>query len=69
MIEKVFTSYDELGLFLNAKTLSAVLGISRAGTYKLMHEEGFPSVYLGSHIVVPKSDFIEWVESRKNGKR
>lgn len=69
MIERMFTSYDELPLFLNAKTLSTVLGISRAGTYELMHEEGFPSVYLGSRIVVPKKDFIEWIEKRKGGKR
>ena len=42
-----YTSYEQLPLFLDAKLLSALLGISRSGVYELMHEAGFPSVRIG----------------------
>lgn len=68
MTETVYKSYDELPLFLDTKPLNMVLGISMSGTYELMHKAGFPSVRIGSRIVVPKKDFIEWIENRKGGK-
>ena len=45
-----FKSYDELPLFLNAKIVAQVLGISLAGTYELLHREGFPVVKIGSTV-------------------
>ena len=59
-----FKSYDELPLFINAETLSDVLGISKSSAYELMREEGFPSVRISSRIVVPKEAFIEWINRR-----
>jgi predicted DNA-binding transcriptional regulator AlpA len=59
-----FKSYDELPLFINAETLSDVLGISKSSAYELMREEGFPSVRISSRIVVPKEAFIEWINQR-----
>lgn len=59
-----FKSYDELPLFINAETLSDVLGTSKSSAYELMREEGFPSVRIGSRIVVPKEAFIEWINRR-----
>ena len=59
-----FKSYDELPLFINAETLSDVLGISKSSAYELMREEGFPSVRISSRIVVPKEVFIEWINLR-----
>lgn len=59
-----FKSYDELPLFINAETLSDVLGISKSSAYELMREEGFPSVRISSRIVVPKEALIEWINQR-----
>lgn len=59
-----FKSYDELPLFINAETLSDVLGISKSSAYELMREERFPSVRISSRIVVPKEAFIEWINQR-----
>ena len=59
-----FKSYDELPLFINAETLSDVLGISKSSAYELMREEGSPSVRISSRIVVPKEAFIEWINQR-----
>ena len=60
--ESTIRSYDELPLMLNAKMLAKVLGISEASCYELMHEKGFPTLHVGSRIVVPKSEFIKWIE-------
>ena len=56
-----YHSYDELPLFLNAEMVAKVLGISISSTYELMHEASFPTLRVGSRIVVPKGKFIEWV--------
>ena len=61
MKESIYKSYDELPLFLNAEMVAKVLGISISSTYELMHETGFPTLRVGSRIVVPKEKFIEWV--------
>ena len=62
MKECTYKSYDELPLMLNADTVKDVLGISISSAYELMKEKGFPSLKIGSCIVVPKDKFIEWVE-------
>ena len=67
MIQSNFKSYDELPLFLNAKTVAQVLGISAAGTYELLHQEGFPVLKIGSRLVVPKEKFLSWVENQIGG--
>ena len=64
-------NYDELPLFLNAKNLSKVLGLSESSVYELMHEKGFPSICIGSRLVVPKEHFKKWVDEqieKKNRK-
>lgn len=67
MKETNFKSYDELPLFLNAKMVAQVLGISMAGTYELLHQKDFPVVKIGSRLVVPKEKFFTWVEKQVGG--
>ena len=67
MKESVYKSYDELPLFLNAKMVAEVLGVSAATGYELMHEEGFPVVRVGNRMVVPKDKFRDWVERQADG--
>ena len=65
MIDKVkFKSFDELPIFLDVKIIGSILGISRAGSYDLMHEEGFPSLRIGNKLVAPKDKFIDWVNKK-----
>ena len=42
MKESIHKSYDDLPLFLNARTVAQVLGVSVASGYELMHEADFP---------------------------
>ncbi len=57
-----YKSFDELPPNIDVKTLAKVLGICLSNAYDLVHEEGFPSVRIGGRIIVPRKDFISWVE-------
>ena len=61
MKESNYKNYDELPLFLNAKTVAKVLGVSPSSGYELMHEPDFPVLKIGNRMVVPKEKFVEWV--------
>ena len=67
MQESGFKSYDELPLFLNAKTVAKVLGVSPSSGYELMREPGFPVLRVGNRMVVPKEQFIQWVTEHTEG--
>ena len=68
MKESEYRSYDDLPLFLNAATVAKVLGVSLSSGYELMHEPGFPELKIGSRMVVPKEQFICWVEEHTGGR-
>ena len=67
MKESTYKTYDELPLFLNAQTVAKVLGVSPSSGYELLREKDFPSLRIGNRIVVPKEDFIRWVEKHTGG--
>ncbi len=50
----VYKSYDDLPLFLNAKMVAQVLGVSISTAYELLNDPGFPTLRVGSRMVVPK---------------
>ncbi len=68
MKESKYKTYNDLPLFLNAKIIAEVLGVSPATSYELLHESGFPSLKIGNRIVVPKEQFIQWVEQHIAGR-
>lgn len=67
MKESTYKTYDDLPLFLNAATVARVLGVAPSSAYELMHEKDFPTLRVGSRMVVPKEKFIEWVEQHMKG--
>ena len=69
MKTSVYMNYDDLPLFLNARTVAQVMGVSISTAYELMHEPGFPVLRVGSRMVVPKEQFIQWVESHTGGAK
>ena len=64
-----YKSYEELPLMLSVSEVAAVLGISQAGAYELVRTDGFPSLKVGSRIVVPKEKFIEWIDENTAKKQ
>ena len=57
-----YTSYNQLPLSLNANDIADVLGISRANAYTLMRTKGFPTIFIGKRMIVPRDKFIEWMD-------
>ena len=62
-------SYADLPLFLNAKLVAQVLGVSISTAYEVMHEPGFPTLRGGSRMVVPKEKFMQWAEEQSGGAK
>ena len=64
MTGTTYKTYDELPMFINVLALSKLRGISQSSCYELMHEKDFPSLRIGSRIVVPRDKLIAWIEAR-----
>ena len=64
---KKYTNYEDLPLMLNAEDIQAVMNISRAGAYQLMHREDFPVIMIGKRMIVPRDKFLEWVQQSTKG--
>ena len=67
MKTSVYKSYNDLPLFLNADTVAKVLGVSSSRAYELMHEPSFPTLRIGSRMVVPKEQFVQWASTHTQG--
>ena len=50
MNQKQYYSLEELPLMMNMTDVAAVLGISRAGAYKLAHSADFPAFQIGKRM-------------------
>ena len=61
---KPVTDLSQLPMALNANQVAAVLGISRAGAYNLMRSEGFPTLFIGKRMVVPKDRLMDWMNTQ-----
>ncbi len=62
--KNIFTSLDQLPLTLTADQVAAVLSISRANAYTLMHAKGFPTIRIGKRMVVHRDKLIEWMNDK-----
>ena len=63
MSRSKYTNYNDLPLMLSVPNVASVLGIYRAGAYELVRSDGFPSLRIGSRIIVPKEKFIGWINA------
>ena len=60
----IYTSYEQLPLALNADDVAAVLGVSRANAYTIMHSKDFPTIVIGKRMIVPKDKLLAWMEEQ-----
>lgn len=67
MKQSIYQSYNDLPLFLNANLVAEILGMSISSAYELMHDPDFPTLRVGSRMVVPKEKFIRWAEGQAGG--
>lgn len=57
-----YKSYDELPLVLSAEDLSRFLGISKCSCYAMFKRKDFPTIRIGSRVLVSRDRFLEWLE-------
>lgn len=69
MKEEKFRSYDKLPLTLTVPEVGNVLGISRAKAYDLARSEGFPSMRIGTRILVPRDKLIRWIDEQTEAQK
>ena len=60
--------FDGYPAILNANQLAEILGISRAGAYQLLHQEGFPTLHIGKRMLVLKDKLIAWIDHNTGGR-
>lgn len=63
-MKATYKNYSDLPLTLSVPEVAAVLGISRAGAYELVHSATFPKVKIGKRIVVPKDKLLAWIDAQ-----
>ena len=63
----IYKSYDDLPLFLNARTVANMRGVSISSAYELMREPDFPTLKVGSRLAVPRDAFRQWAERKAGG--
>ena len=67
MKKETYRSFDDLPLMLSVPEVASVLGISRAGAYELVKDKGFPSLTIGSRILIPRDKLIAWIDEKSSG--
>ena len=67
MNETKYKEYSDLPLTLTVPEVGEVLGISRAAAYQLVRSRGFPSLKIGTRILVPKEKLIAWINEQVEG--
>ncbi len=65
---EIFKNYDDLPAMLSVPQLANFMGISRAGAYELAHQQDFPSLKIGTRIVIPKDKLLLWIDEKISNK-
>lgn len=58
------TNFPTIPNCLTADDIQAILKISRAGVYTLMHRVDFPTIRIGKRMLVPEDKFVQWLDEQ-----
>ena len=58
------TNFPNIPNCLTADDIQAILKISRAGVYTLMHRVAFPTIRIGKRMLVPEDKFVQWLDEQ-----
>ena len=59
-----YNSFDELPLMLTIQDVAGVLGIGLAHAYEVVHRKDFPTITLGSRIILPRDKLMAWIDEQ-----
>ena len=63
-----YKSFDDLPLMLTVPDVSNVLGIGLAHAYEIVRRQDFPTITLGSRIIVPRDKLMAWIDTQADKK-
>lgn len=63
------TNIESDKLTLTVKEMSKILGIGANKAYQLTKTEDFPTIRLGTKILIPVKGLNEWIENQSKQKR
>ncbi len=58
--------FRELPSVLSAGELAQALGISVATAYKLLHRRDFPTLHVGTRLMVTRDNLLAWMDRNTN---
>ena len=61
---KLYISFNQLPLSLNADDIAAYLNISRGNVYTLLHQEDFPTLRIRKRMIAPRDKFLAWLDQQ-----
>ena len=56
---------EEIPFMMTVQELSNVMRINKTKAYQLVKIEGFPSVTLGKRILIPRENFLHWIQNNQ----
>ncbi|WP_195463300.1 helix-turn-helix domain-containing protein [Anaerotruncus colihominis] len=59
-----YNSFSELPLMLTVQDVADVLGIGLAHALEVAHRKDFPTITLGSRIIVPRDKLMAWIDEQ-----
>lgn len=54
-------------LIYSVEEAAKLLGISKVKMYDICHTDGFPAIFVGRSIKIPKAEFKEWISNEAKG--
>lgn len=64
----ILNNKDNLPIVLTVAQVKEILGVSRVTAYQLVHSDGFPRIFVGRRIVIPRDSFFQWVKNNEGKK-
>ena len=65
MKQSIYTSKDEMPMFLTVMDVANLLGISRASAYELVREDNFPKLKIvQGRTIIPRDRLLEWLDEQ-----
>ena len=52
---------------MSVQELARQMGISLPKAYELVKETGFPTIHIGTRILIPTEGFHDWLRQKSNG--
>lgn len=63
-----YLSFEELPIMLMVPDIANVLGIGMTKAYEVARRKDFPSFNIGTRIIVPRQEFIDWLGEQVSRK-